>query len=303
MIQYNAISARDLKDRVSLVSLLAQLGFEPLRKSGKELFYISMLRDSDTDPSFTVNEQLNVWYDHGLGKGGNIIDFGLAYWKIPFQDVLEKIMQVIGQRLPVKNCVPEAKFRKRSAVKIPHYEIQEIKELGNNPSITEYLQSRCVWEAAQDSLKEIYYYVEDQKKMRKQFFAAGWQNELGAWEVRNLYFKGCLGHKALTILPGEENNLVVFEGYLNYLSWLTENPQATDSILVLNSISLLQGAIRKAKDYPQVQLFFDRDSTGQIASLDFKKSVPQAIDRSAIYKHHNDYNDKLVAETKYPDTL
>ena len=193
--------ANQIKEQVSLVDLLARLGFQPLRTAGKELLYLSMIRNNDTKPSFTVNEQLGVWYDHGLGKGGNIIDFGLAYWKMPFQEVLEKIMQVIGQQIPVK--VPQERLRKRSAVKIPHYEIQEIKELGNNPAITEYLQRRCVWEAAQGRLSEVYYYVEDQKRLRKYFFAAGWQNELGSWEVRNLYFKGCLGHKALTLIPGD----------------------------------------------------------------------------------------------------
>lgn len=290
------LSATEIKEQVSLVDLLARLGYQPLRTAGKELLYLSMIRDSDNKPSFAVNDGLGVWYDHGLGKGGNIIDFGLAYWKIPFQDVLEKILQVIGQQLPVNNSVPEAKFRKRSAVKIPHYEVQEVKPLGNNPAITQYLQSRKVWEVAQGRLFEVYYYVEDQKRMRKYFFAAGWQNELGSWEVRNLYFKGCLGHKGLTCMSGDTDKLAVFEGYLNYLSWLIENPFATDSVLVLNSIALIQGAVRKAKGYREVNLFFDRDRTGHLATLDFKKAVPQATDCSHHYLHYNDYNDKLKAE-------
>ena len=285
-----------IKEQVSLVDLLSRLGYQPVRTAGQEILYLSMIRDSDTKPSFAVNDGLGVWYDHGLGKGGNIIDFGLAYWKMPFQEVLEKIMQVIGQQLPVKTCEPETKFRKRSAVKIPHYEIQEIKELGNNNAITEYLQSRKVWEAAQGRLSEVYYYVEDQKRLRKYFFAAGWQNELRSWEVRNLYFKGCLGHKGLTFIPGDTARLAVFEGFLNYLSWLTENPLANDSVLVLNSIALIQGAIRKAKEYGEVNLFFDRDNSGQLASLDLKKAVPQATDCSHHYLHYNDYNDKIRAE-------
>jgi hypothetical protein len=290
--------ATQIKEQVSLVDLLSRLGFQPLRTSGRELLYISMIRDSDTNPSFSVNEQLGVWYDHGLGKGGNIIDFGLAYWQIPFSEVLKKIVQITSADIK-----PVISGRKRSAVKIPNYQIQQIKELGNNSVITEYLQSRKIWGAAQGRLKEIYYYVEDQKKLRKYFFAAGWQNELGAWEVRNLYFKGCLGHKAISFIQGDDTKLSVFEGYLNYLSWLCENPQVTHSALVLNNISLLNIGIIKAKDFAEVSLYFDRDSAGLIAGLDFKKAVPQATDCSTIYRHHNDYNEKLVAETKYPDTL
>jgi hypothetical protein len=192
--------------------------------------------------------------------------------------------------------------RKRSAVKIPHYEIQEIKALGHNPAITEYLRCIKIWEAAQNKLKEIYYYVEDQKGLRKSFFAAGWQNELGAWEVRNLYFKGCLGHKAISFVSGDPDQLAVFEGYINYLSWLTENPQATHSVLVLNSISLLHIGIIKSKEFAEVSLYLDRDSAGQLACLDFKRTLTQAVDCSAIYKHHNDYNEKLVYGTKYRGT-
>jgi len=293
------LSATEIKEQVSLVDLLARLGYQPLRTAGKELLYLSMIRDSDTSPSFAVNDGLGVWYDHGIGKGGNIIDFGLAYWKIPFQQVIEKIMQVTGNSIPANLQAMESRHRKRSPVKIPHYKIQEVKELGNNPAITEYLQSRKVWEAAQGRLKEVYYYVEDQKKMRKYFFAAGWQNELGSWEVRNLYFKGCLGHKAISIIPGDPNKLAVFEGYINYLSWLTENPQATDSVLILNSITLLQGAIRKARDYKKVSLYLDRDLSGIGATQEFKKAIPQTSDCSGHYWNYNDYNEKLIADTKY----
>jgi hypothetical protein len=66
----NLLSAADIKEQVSLVDLLARLGFEPVRRSGKELMYLSMLRESDTKPSFAVNELLNVWFDHGSGKAG-----------------------------------------------------------------------------------------------------------------------------------------------------------------------------------------------------------------------------------------
>jgi DNA primase len=298
MTTTNSIKAREIKDTISIVDLISRLGYQPVKTYGKELKYLSMLRNSDTTPSFSVNEQLGVWYDHGLAKGGNIIDFGLAYWNLPFQETLEKIAQVCDSDLPLLNYDQQTGVRKRSAVKIPHYEIEDIKALGNNPVITDYLEYRGIWQAAQSRVKEVYYYVEDQKKQRKYFFAAGWKNELGAWEVRNKYFKGCLGHKAICFIPGDENSLAVFEGYINYLSWQTENPLATDSVLVLNSIALLNTAAKKAGQYSDVAIYFDRDQTGNNATREFIKSVPQAQDHSAIYDGHNDYNDKLRADQK-----
>lgn len=76
----NLLTAKELKEQGSIVDLLSRLGHQPVPKRGREKMYISMLRDDDTDPSFSVNDELGVWFDHGAGKGGNIIDFGLAYW-------------------------------------------------------------------------------------------------------------------------------------------------------------------------------------------------------------------------------
>jgi hypothetical protein len=290
------INARDIKDNVSLVDLLSRLGYQPYRKSGQEHIYLSMLRDSDTTPSFSVNDKLGCWYDHGEGKGGNIIDFGLLYWKgSSFQEVLEKISNVTGADLPVQSDTDKAK-RKRSAIKEPHYQVLEIRDLGVNAAITGYLQSRGIWLEAQGRLKEVYYYVEDNQKNRKHFFAAGWQNELGAWEVRGINFKGCLGHKAISFIPGDPDKLAVFEGFINYLSWLSENPFADESVLVLNSLALLQPGTRKAKDFNEVSTYFDNDATGRNATLTFQQALRQSIDCSPVYEGYNDYNDKLIAE-------
>lgn len=299
MHQLNAIIAKDIKEQVSLVGLLSRLGFQPARSSGKEKIYISMIRDSDTTPSFTVNDKLNVWYDHGLGKGGNVIDFGLYFWpQLSFPEVLEKINGLAA--LPPKEAKPLAgeNMRKRSAVKIPHYKVEEVKALGGNSVISEYLRARGIYDQALPHLKEVYYYVEDEKKLRKHFFAAGWQNELGSWEVRNQFFKGCLGHKAITFIAGDPGKLVVFEGFINYLSWLSEHPVATESILVLNTITLVFAATKKAGEFQQVSLYFDRDTIGHHATLDFIRQVPQAQDCSSVYNGHNDYNDKIVSALK-----
>lgn len=284
------MNAKEIKESVSILDLLSRLGYEPVKKTGKEQQYFSMLHD-ETKPSFYVCDELGVWYDQGLGKGGNVIDFGLAYWQLTFPETLEKIVAVCGTNLP-----KQEERRKRSAIKIPNYKVEDIKDLGNNPAITEYLQSRGVWQAAQGRLKEIYYYVEDQKKRRKYFFSAGWQNEQGAWELRNCYFQNCLGHKAISFIPGSENQLAIFEGYMDYLSWLTDNPDAGDNVIVLNSVTLLPMGIQKAREFNDISIYFDRDKAGHNATIELIKAIPQAIDRSAIYDGHKDYNEKLQAD-------
>ncbi|WP_158829050.1 toprim domain-containing protein [Mucilaginibacter lacusdianchii] len=282
---------KELKETASLVGLLDRLGYQPVPKHGREAMYVSMLRDNDRSPSLSVNEVLGVWYDHGSGKGGNIIDFGLAYWpQLTFGEVVAKLQETLsGER-----SIPREK-RPRLAVKIPTYKVNEIKPLGTHPAITDYLTRRGIYPAARHYLQEVYYQIDDGKGGRRKYFAAGWQNELQSWEVRNRFFKGCMGLKGISFLPGDSRRLSVFEGFMDFLSWKTEQPGDDHSVIVLNSTTLLQEAIRKAISFPSIDIYFDLDKTGTQATREFLTRLPYATDRSAAYKGYNDYNAKLEA--------
>ncbi|MFD0764516.1 CHC2 zinc finger domain-containing protein [Mucilaginibacter lutimaris] len=290
------LNAKDLKEQVSIVELLSRLGYEPVKKFGKEYMYRSMLREGDNNPSFSVDDKIGAWYDHGIGKGGNIIDFGMLYWPdLKFNDIVEKIQATCNMVSPVRR-----EPRTRLPVKARNYVIEQVKPIGTHPAITGYLKSRGIFDVARPLLSEVYYHVKNEKGEKKQFFAAGWKNEADSWEVRNRYFKGCLGRKSISLIPGDPRSVAVFEGFMNYLSWTKEHPDAKQSVIVLNTLSLLGEGIRSSLNYPSIDLFLDRDTSGLHATKDFIKALPYATDRSGNYENYNDYNDKLVAEIK-PD--
>ena len=62
---------------ICIVKTLAKLGHLPTRESEKEAWFLSPLR-SETLASFIVSLNKNRWYDHGSGKGGNVIDLVVA---------------------------------------------------------------------------------------------------------------------------------------------------------------------------------------------------------------------------------
>jgi len=290
------LTAKELKEKGSIVELLSRLGYEPVPKRGRERMYVSMLRNNDTQPSLSVNDELGVWFDHGTGKGGNIIDFGLAYWKnLAFDDVLKKIQQVCS----LEPATPRV-LRPRKSVKVYHV-VEKVKPLGGHPAITDYLKSRGVFEVARFYLSEVYYYIEDDNDVRKHYFAAGWLNENKSWEVRNRYFKGCMGHKGITFIPGHPKEAAVFEGFLDFLSWRCEHPDAGHSVIVLNTLTMLQQGVNKAKAFSSIDIYFDRDKSGISATRDFIKALPYATDRSRVYEGFNDYNDKIKALLKKVD--
>ncbi len=76
--------------RMDIVTYLESLSIKPEKVNGNDYWYLSPLRDEKT-PSFKINRKLNVWYDHGIGKGGNLIDLGIWLHHCSVQEFLEKL--------------------------------------------------------------------------------------------------------------------------------------------------------------------------------------------------------------------
>src|SRR5579875_2929835 len=76
--------------QIDMVTYLSSLGHEPTKIRTFDYWYLSPLRQEKT-PSFKVNRRLNRWYDHGLGKGGNLIDFAILYKECTVGEFLSTI--------------------------------------------------------------------------------------------------------------------------------------------------------------------------------------------------------------------
>ncbi|RDC54319.1 hypothetical protein DU508_21600 [Pedobacter chinensis] len=118
-----------------------------------------------------------------------------------------------------------------------------------------------------------------------------------AWEIRTAaQWKHCLGQKGMSIFKGESNRLVLFEGMMDYLSWATKNPQDKSSVFVLNSIALIDYAIKAAVDFKDKTCFFDNDEPGRKAAASFLAVYPDAANGASAYQGYEDYNAMLMDE-------
>ena len=75
---------------IDMVHFLSDLGYEPAKVRNNDYWYHSPLRNEKT-PSFKVNRKLNRWYDHGSGKGGNLVDFAMMYHGCTISDLLQSL--------------------------------------------------------------------------------------------------------------------------------------------------------------------------------------------------------------------
>src|SRR5438128_10361158 len=74
-----------------IVDYLYSLDYQPVKIRNNDHWYLSPLRD-EKEASFKVDKRKNVWYDHGLGKGGRLVDFVMVYYNCNVEESLQKIV-------------------------------------------------------------------------------------------------------------------------------------------------------------------------------------------------------------------
>lgn len=250
---------------IKLADYLHSLGYNPVKQQGSSLWYKSPFRE-EKEPSFKVNPDRNLWYDFGLGKGGNIIALAQELYasdSVPY--LLDKIAQQALHVRPVSFS-----FRQQSSTQ-PSFQQLEVVPL-SSPALYSYLQERGInTELAKRECKEVRFVNNG-----KQFFAVGFPNASGGYEVRNKYFKGCIAPKDITYIrqKGEpRETCYMFEGFMDYLSFLTLRQKSCltypdldkQDYIILNSVSNLSKALYPLGNYEHIHCFFDNDAAGMKA--------------------------------------
>lgn len=292
---------------ISIAEFLARLGYHPVKKSGKELFYHSMLRDTPgITPSLTVWDQGGKWIDRGGANqsgiyGGGIIQLAQAYWaELSLNEVLKKIDQTLNiihydstRPIDVKN---NAADMDRSYA----FKLIKTEPIGSNHKLTEYLKSRGVFEVAHGRMQEIYY-INQNSKRSKTYYALGWKNEHQNWEFSTPWgFKSSIGQKGISIIPGSLNaHAVLFEGYMDYLTWLKLNPKDNHkpSVFVLNSIIHTKKVMDHIQGVQHIELFLDNDTAGKQTTQVILDKYPHAMDKSYFYEGYKDFNEMLMDQS------
>jgi DNA primase len=265
--------------KIDLVEYLASLGYHPAKLKRADYWYCSPLREEKT-PSFKVNRKQNVWYDHGLGKGGNFVDFAMLYHNCSVKELLGKINNGLSfHQRPVVAMAPEEPLIKIIAE-------NNLSSL----SLLRYLKQRRIAESiAKKYCQEVVFSLHE-----KRYAAIGFKNNEGGFELRNQCFKGSSSPKGITSFENSSKELEVFEGFFNFLSHQTihQNQSLSPSnILVLNSTSFFEKSRQLMEKHDSIRLFLDRDTGGQKCTAQALSWGKKYKDESSLYKGYNDLNE------------
>ena len=268
-----------------IVDYLQHLGFKPVKIIRNNHWYLSPFRD-EKNPSFKVNRSMNHWYDFGDGKGGNLIDFGLLYHSCSVSEFLKKI----GTNFSFRQHIIQANSQEEETKKIKVINAREISSL----VLLRYLHKRRIpVDIASRYCKEI-----DYELYGKRYYAIGFKNDAGGYELRNEKFKASSSPKDITLLKNNAENLTIFEGFFNFLSYLAihkQQEQPRTDFLILNSTSFFEKSLPLMQSYKCKHLYVDCDTTGQKCIQKAQAIDKESfIDERALYKNYKDLNDWMV---------
>ncbi|WP_158549984.1 toprim domain-containing protein [Runella aurantiaca] len=263
------------------------MGIEPVKEQNGQLLYYSPFKDENT-PSFFVNPQRNVFKDFTTNdKGGDVItlvrrlkacDFAKAVQLLEAFDGITRSFSFSGQ---IKPC------NEKSGI-----EVQKVKALENKALIAYLGNVRGIpFAIATKYVKECYF-----RANGKNQFAVSFENDLGGFELRNVYLPLSTHPKTITTIKGVDNSTaLIFEGFIDFLSYIVWQGKEPDcDVIVFNSISNIQTSISLLKTYQTVYGYLDNDNGGETGMKSLAMAGINVTDCRELYKPYKDVNDYLT---------
>ena len=288
---------REIK-QISIRQYLADLGIYPAKDHSHYGMYHSPFRE-DHDASLKVDYPKNLWIDYGTSEGGTLIDLVMKMEHCSLREaisMLERKYNSIDASTYKRNNAPSGDFSFHREKTDPDMKSQEpsitilkVQPI-SSPALIEYLNERQInLSIARIHCCEVHYSVND-----KPYYAVGFENDKGGYELRSKYFKGCTS-KDITSIKRNKNHCLFFEGFMDYLSFLTIQKQqnAPIDVIVLNSLSNLGKVKSTLTAYKGIFTFFDNDKAGKRAVQELQSGCNSVNDLSYFYSGRKDLNEYL----------
>ena len=284
--------------RYPIVEYLERKGIRPVRRTPSYTMYRSPLRE-ETHPSFKVDTQKNLWIDYAEGKGGSIIDLCMRLEGC----TLSEAIRHLGQNAPDKGtyCFRNNFTQNNFQPTISANRARRLIEISDTlpPYLQEYLRKeRCIdLEKAAPFLKSINYEVRGQR-----YQAIGFANLSGGYELRdNHSFKGTIAPKDITpIFTDRAEPVCIFEGFMDFLSFLSMKEEIINRCLVMNSVSNVARTAHYLNDHnlTHIRAFLDNDDAGRRTVQEFVRAGFKVEDMSVYYRNFKDLNEFHVSRVR-----
>ena len=281
--------------RYPIVEYLERKGIKPMRRTPAYALYRSPLRE-ETHPSFKVDTEQNLWIDYAEGRGGSIIDLCMRLEGCTLSEAIRHLGRNTPDYTacsPQRECVQETS-KQESIRQAAANGARRLISISDTlpPHLQDYLMKERYIDLAKAKpfLKCISYEVRGQH-----YQAIGFANQSGGYELRdNGTFKGTIAPKDITpIFSDRAEPVCIFEGFIDFLSFLSMKEEVINHCLVMNSVSNVARSIRYLNDrqVSSIRTFLDNDEAGRRATEDFMEAGFKVDDMSVHYRNFKDLNE------------
>ena len=285
-----------------IVEYLERKGVKPVRKTPTYVMYRSPLRE-ETHPSFKVDTEKNLWIDYAEGRGGSIIDLCIRLEGCTLSEAICRLGQNALEHTAYCSCSSkrETSISPNQRKDITASGTRRLTSISDTlpPHLQEYLKKeRCIdLEKATPFLKCISYEVRERR-----YEAIGFANSSGGYELRdNHLFKGTIAPKDITpIFEDKAQPVCLFEGFMDFLSFLSMKEEVTNQCLVMNSVSNVVRSIHylNKRNITSVRAFLDNDDAGRKAVQEFVNTGFKVEDMAVYYRDFKDLNEFHVSRVR-----
>jgi len=268
----------------SIISYLESIAIPvDSKKSNRTYAFFRSPFRNENDSSFAVNIKKNIWKDYGNGEFGDIISLVMKLEHLSYPKAIERLIGI--PLLRSENMKQYTQEKHVSSVKI--LSVEEI----TNKALLDYLSFRKIdIDIARTYCKEVE--CDNNGRLWK---AIGFPNDRDSWELRSKWIKIALAPKDISTIDNNKDNVRIFEGFTDFLSFKTYQGDCSDSnFIILNSVSMvgrvLWEGIKGDKYY-----YGDNDKAGD----ECIRHIPNCFDRRTTFAPYKDFNEFLVSTYVY----
>ena len=286
--------------RYPIVEYLERKGIKPVRRAPAYAVYRSPMR-AETHPSFKVDIQKNLWIDYAEGRGGSIIDLCMRMEGCTLQEAICLLGQTAS--LDAAYGLSKEKSDIGTGPVTPWQPSGARRLIEVSDTLPSHLEAyladkRCIdLNRARPFLKCICYEVRGRR-----YQAIGFANLSGGYELRDdKTFKGTIAPKDITpIFTDRAEPVCIFEGFMDFLSFLSMKEKIINHCLVMNSVSNVARTVRYLNDHnlTHIRAFLDNDDAGRRTVQEFVKAGFKVEDMSVHYKGFKDLNEFHVSRMR-----
>jgi DNA primase len=276
--------------KIPIINILRKLSIDAVEKKKDQFWFRPQWREERTASAKCEN---NLFYDFGEGYGGNAVDYVMKHFAIDFMQAVKWLRNeeiTFSFDPPKKSELINAKKKNTYCIK----SVQPLK----NQILVDYLKSRKMnIDVCKKYLFQVFYTVTN-----KDYFAVGFKNDKGHFEIRNKYAKLALGTKWFSWINKCNSSIIVLESWSDFISLLTLYPkyELSKDFLILNSLSMLSKTDEVLLNYSEIFWALDNDAAGSKATENclekWNNELVVSKDVRCLFQGSKDLNEYLVTK-------